>query len=105
MMRDMIIAGIRTGVASVVGLAITLLIHWNIEVPAGFDQALTAVLFGGVVVLYNLLVSFLERKVSPAFGVLLGIPKAPKYDVVPGQVIQSHEAPYEYMKTVPHTGK
>lgn len=82
MLRDIIIAAVRTGVAAAIGIAITWLLNMGIEVPEDFAQSLNLVLFGLVVAGYNLAVSFLERKVHPYFGILLGIPKAPAYGSV-----------------------
>lgn len=78
-MRDGIIAAVRTGVAAGVGLLITWLLNLGLEIPDGVAEQLNVALFGLVVAVYNLLVTLLERKVHPYFGVLLGIPKAPAY--------------------------
>lgn len=80
MLRDLLIAAIRTGVAAVVGFVITYLLGLGVEVPDDFRATLTVVVFGLVVAGYNALVGLLERKVSPLFGVLLGVPKAPTYN-------------------------
>lgn len=79
MLRDTIIAAIRTGVAAAVGLAIAWLVGLGVAVPDGFTQGLVVVTFGLVVAGYNAAVGLLERRVSPAFGVLLGVPRAPAY--------------------------
>lgn len=80
MLRDIIIAAIRTGVAAAVGFAIAYLVGLGVEVPADFESTLTVVVFGLVVAGYNAAVGLLERRVHPLFGVLLGVPKAPTYD-------------------------
>lgn len=79
MLRDVIIAAIRTGVAAAVGFAITWLLGLGVEIPEDFKSTLTVVLFGLVVAGYNAAVGLLERNVHPLFGVLLGVPSAPKY--------------------------
>lgn len=79
MLRDIIIAAIRTGVAAAVGFAIAYLVGLGVEVPADFESTLTVVVFGLVVAGYNAAVGLLERKVHPLFGVLLGVPTAPQY--------------------------
>lgn len=85
MLRDTLIAAIRTGVAGAVGIAITWLINFGIEVPDDAQQTLNLILFGLVVAGYNLLVGLLERNVHPYFGVLLGVPKAPAYGAIATQ--------------------
>jgi hypothetical protein len=82
MLRDTIIAAIRTGVAAAIGIAITWLLNFGVQVPDDFASSLNLVVFGLVTAGYNLAVGLLERKVHPLFGVLLGIPKAPAYGEV-----------------------
>jgi hypothetical protein len=79
MLRDTVIAAVRTGVAAAVGIALTWILNLGVEVPEGFADTLNLVVFGLVVAGYNLLVGLLERNVHPLFGVLLGVPKAPAY--------------------------
>lgn len=79
MLRDSLIAAIRTGVASLVGILLAWLVNVGIPIPDDFQASLNAVLVAAFVLLYNFAVGFLERKVSPLFGFLLGIPKAPAY--------------------------
>jgi hypothetical protein len=79
MLSDIVIAAIRTGVAAAVGFGITYVIGLGVEVPEDFTSTLTVVLFGLVVAGYNAAVGLLERNVHPLFGVLLGVPKAPRY--------------------------
>jgi hypothetical protein len=79
MLRDLIIAAIRTGVAAGVGFAITWVVGFGVEVPEDFAASMTVVVFGLVVAAYNAGVGVLERKVHPLFGLLLGVPKAPEY--------------------------
>lgn len=79
MLRDSIIAAIRTGVAFVVTYIITWLVGLGFVLDNDISAALNVALFGLCVAGYNLVVGLLERKVNPFFGVLLGIPKAPAY--------------------------
>ena len=80
MFRDSIIAAIRTGVAGLVGILIAWLVNIGIAIPDDFQASLNVVIVAVIIAAYNLLVSFLERKVNPYFGVLLGVPKAPTYN-------------------------
>lgn len=80
MLRDNVIAAIRTGVAVIV----TALLAWaakhlGVEVDDNTAVALTVFLFALAVAVYNLAVNFLAEKVHPYFGILLGIPKTPSY--------------------------
>ena len=79
MLRDSVIAAIRTGVAALVGLAIAFLISRGFEL----DDSVKVNLTTGLTVLatagYNWLVILLEKHVHPYFGVLLGVPKTPSY--------------------------
>lgn len=79
MLRDPIIAAIRTAVAAGVVTLLGWLVGLGVEIPDGFGDSLGVVAFGVAVAGYNLAVSFLERRVHPWFGVLLGVPKAPTY--------------------------
>ena len=79
MLRDTLIAALRTGVAGAVGLAITWVVGLGITIPDGFSESLNVVMFGVVVAVYNVLVSLGERNVHPMIGWLLGFPKAPAY--------------------------
>lgn len=83
MLRNGIIAAIRTGIAAGVGLVVSWLVGLGVEVPDGFQEGLNVVVFGLVVSGYNLAVNFLEQKVHPWFGVLLGVPRTPQYDKTP----------------------
>ncbi len=82
MFRDSIIAAIRTGVATLVGILIAWLINVGVAIPDDFQASLNAVIVAGITLGYNFLVGYLERKVNPMFGVLLGVPKAPAYGSV-----------------------
>lgn len=73
------IAGIRTGVAALVGLLVAFLISRGIEVPEEFQAQLIGVLVILATAGYNAGVIWLERNVNPLFGVLLGIPRTPAY--------------------------
>lgn len=87
--RDSVIAAIRTGTAAAVSWAIAWAVGVGVTIPEGFEVAANSVLFGLAAVLYNLVVSFLERKVHPWFGILVLIPKVPAY--TPGPVPESVE--------------
>lgn len=79
--RDNIIAAIRTGVAGLVGLALTWLVAHGIDpgLDAGQVAALSAIVAAVVIALYNFLVNLLATKVHPLFGILLGVPTQPQY--------------------------
>ena len=79
--HDSVIAGIRTGVAALVGLLVTWLVSQGIQLDESVKGTLTIALVAVVIALYNWLVVLLERKVSPWFGLLLGVPKTPAYAV------------------------
>jgi len=98
MLRDLIIAAIRTGTAAAVGFAIAYLIGLGVEVPADFESTLTVVVFGLVVAGYNAAVGLLERRVHPLFGVLLGVPKAPAYP--DGQPAAPDERGHSLIETI-----
>lgn len=80
MFHDMLIAVIRTFVPSVVGTAIAWGIDHGVTVPDDVQVQLSAALVALCITLYYALVTLLERKVNPAFGWLLGVPKAPSYE-------------------------
>ncbi len=82
MFRDSLIAAIRTGVATLVGIAIAWLVNVGVAIPDDFQSSLNAVLVAAIVLGYNFAVGYLERRVNPLFGVLLGVPKAPAYGSV-----------------------
>ena len=73
------IAGIRTGVAALVGLLVAFLISRGIDVPEEFQAQLIGVLVILATAVYNAGVIWLERHVNPLFGLLLGIPRTPAY--------------------------
>jgi hypothetical protein len=81
MFHDMLIAVIRTFVPSVVGIAIAWAIDHGLAIPEDVQMQLSAALVALCITLYYSLVTLLERKVNPAFGWLLGVPKAPTYEV------------------------
>lgn len=80
MLAQSLIALIRTAVPGAVGIALGWLaargFNLDPQTQAGLISALTAV----CIALYYALVSFLERKVHPAFGWLFGAAKPPTYD-------------------------
>lgn len=81
MLRDSIIAAVRTGIAALIGLLIAWLVGLGVDV-GDLEATLNVAMFGLFTALYNVVVSLLERNVHPMFGVLLGIPKAPAYGSV-----------------------
>lgn len=80
MLSNLLIAGIRTGVAAVVAVLITLLIRLGFTPPAEFEAAITSVLLFLVAIGYNVAVNWLTINVHPIFGYLLGVPKTPTYE-------------------------
>lgn len=81
MFRDSIIAAVRTGIAALIGLLIAWLVGQGVDVGA-LEANLNVALFALFTALYNIAVVYLEKKVHPYFGILLGIPKAPAYGSV-----------------------
>jgi hypothetical protein len=82
MLSDSLIALIRTGVPAVVGTVIAFLIDKGINISDDQVTALSAALIPLCISLYYALATYLERNVNPAFGWLLGNPKAPSYGQV-----------------------
>lgn len=80
MFHDSFIAAIRTGVAAVVGIVITYLVAQGFDIDEDTKTQLISALVVIFTAAYNWLVIQLEKHVNPYFGVLLGIPKTPKYD-------------------------
>ncbi len=82
-MSNLIISWIRTVTAAAVAALVTWLIRqgWSVDpsVEQPLTEALVVVLTGG----YYWLVRLAEAKVSPLFGYLLGVPKAPSYEQPP----------------------
>ena len=91
MLNDPIIAIIRTLVPSAVGAAIA----WGAAKGIGIDEETSATLTTALVAictaLYYAAVTWLERKIDPAFGWLLGVPKAPSYNGVINDHTGSHD--------------
>ena len=79
MFRDSVIAAVRTGVATLVGLVVAYLVSKGFELDDAFEANAVTALTVLFTALYNYLVILLEKNVNPAFGILLGIPKAPNY--------------------------
>ena len=80
MLRDPIIAAIRTGAAALV----TLILGWlattlGVPIPDDLAPQLAGVLFAAAVALVNLAVGWLSGHVHPLFGYLLGVPRSPSY--------------------------
>lgn len=80
MFSDTIIALIRTFVPAAIGSAIAWGIDRGVTIDTDTQTQLTAALVTVCITLYYALVTVLERKVNPAFGWLLGMPKTPTYD-------------------------
>lgn len=80
MLRDAIIALIRTFVPTAVGAALAWLAARGVVVDADTSGLLVAGLVAVCTTLYYSLVTYLEREVSPAFGWMLGVAKAPSYE-------------------------
>lgn len=90
MLHAKIIAAIRTGCATLGAAAITFLVAWltdlglEVTVDPSWALALSTLLFGVLVALYNFLVGWLTENVWDGFGWLLGINKPPSYITDPG---------------------
>jgi hypothetical protein len=80
MLAPSIIALIRTAVPAAIGTAIAYLVNAGLEIDPETQQTLTTALVALSIAGYYALVTFLERKVNPAFGWLLGFAKAPSYN-------------------------
>ncbi len=80
MLHDPLIALIRTLVPSAVGAALAWAAARGIGIDDQTSASLTAALVAICTALYYAAVTALERKVDPAFGWLLGVPKAPSYE-------------------------
>lgn len=79
MLHDSIIAAIRTGVATLVGLVAAYLVAHGFELDDTFKVNLITALTILFTALYNWFVILLSEKVNPLFGYLLGVPKTPSY--------------------------
>ena len=86
MLHDPLIALIRTLVPSAVGACLAWAAARGLEIDAETSAALAAALVAICTTLYYAAVTWLERKVDPAFGWLLGVPKAPSYGGDEGNV-------------------
>lgn len=80
MLAQSIIALIRTAVPSFIGLVVSWLAIRGFDLDLETQAALITALNTLLITAYYALVTFLERKVNPAFGWLLGMAKAPTYD-------------------------
>lgn len=76
---DGLVAAVRTGIAALVGLLAGWLLTKGIEVPEDIQVQLTGFLMILATGVYNAAVIWLERNVSPLFGLLLGVPRTPAY--------------------------
>lgn len=85
MLRDKIIAAIRTGCAVLGATLITFLVaklaSWGVELEVDdtWSVALAGALFGIFVALYNFAVAWATENVWDGFGWLLGVNKPPSY--------------------------
>lgn len=79
MFRDSAIGAIRTAVAAIVTWLIAWVLSIGVSVDPSTSNVLNILVFGVAMAGYNFGVGFLERKVNPLFGLLLGVPKAPAY--------------------------
>lgn len=79
MLREPLIAAIRTGVAVAVGFVITFLVSKGFVLPDDLAANLNLVVLTLATATYNWGVILLERHVHPYFGILLGVPKTPTY--------------------------
>lgn len=109
MLHDSIVAAIRTGVAALAGLLITVLVDHGVNFPDDTQAQLSSVLFilatGG----YNAVVILLERRVNPLFGILLGVPRTPSYQgataPLPGAVIDEGITALDDPESLPPGGE
>jgi apolipoprotein N-acyltransferase len=85
-LSDAAIAVIRTFVPALVGTFLTWLATNGVSLPDDASTALITFLVALFTALYYAAITFLERKVNPNFGWLLGLPKAPTY--VRGEVVE-----------------
>lgn len=84
MLLNVIIATIRTVVPLAVGTGLAFAARrWGVVIPEDLAAAWTVGLVNVLATLYYVLVSFLERRVDPAFGWLLGSATAPSYPGLP----------------------
>ncbi len=79
MFHDTLIALIRTFVPAAVGSVIAWAVAHGVGITDDVATQLSAVLVTLCIMLYYALVTALERRVNPAFGWLLGVPKVPSY--------------------------
>lgn len=80
MLRDSLIAAIRTGVATAVGFVVAYLVSKGFSFPDDLAANLNVVVLALATAGYNWVVILLEKHVHPYFGVLLGVPKSPTYN-------------------------
>lgn len=78
MLAPMLLGIIRTLVPVLVGSALLWLTNVSGVDMTGLTDEGVVGLTAAVVTVYYTVVTFLERKVHPLFGVLLGYPKAPQ---------------------------
>ncbi len=89
MLHDSLIAIIRTAVPTAVGALVVALADFGVVIGEDASAQLIAAVVAIVTAAYYAAVTYLEREVNPAFGWLLGAPKAPHYapatDGLPGE--------------------
>ena len=83
MLGPALLGTLRTFVPVAVGFVITRLLDIGVALDEEAVNALNVFLLALITSAYYLVVTVLERKVHPYFGILLGAPKAPA-DYVPG---------------------
>ena len=78
-MKDLFDSVVRTFVPWIVGAVIGWFVSRGIELDPSVETGLTMALTGGASALYYVVARFLETRVSPRFGWLLGMDKTPTY--------------------------
>ena len=78
MLQASLLGTIRTVVPVIVASIIALGVKYGVDLKS-LEETLTVGLTGVATAVYYFLATTLERKVNPAFGWLLGAPKAPAY--------------------------
>lgn len=81
MLRNSLIAGIRTATAVAVAWCIAKLTGLGVALDPETGTILAGAAFAVAVGGYNVVVNYLTERVHPVFGYLLGINKPPAYDV------------------------
>lgn len=80
-MSDIVIARIRTIVPGIIAAALTWLASTlDIVISSDTVTAVIGLVMTVILAVWYIVVSWLEKKVGPAWGWLLGYPKRPTYD-------------------------